>query len=51
MNIIECPVCDAEIILDDEVPGDTVYCSYCSMPVKIARDENDKLIGIEIDEF
>lgn len=51
MNVIECPICDAEIILEDEVPGDTIYCSYCSMPLKLVRDENDKLVAKEIDEF
>jgi len=38
MKTYECPVCDADLILDgDEEPGDAVYCSYCSSTIKIYR--------------
>jgi len=36
MRIIDCPVCDAEVVLDeDNKPGDTVFCGYCKCELRL----------------
>ncbi len=39
-NNLECPVCDAEIPLEDEGAGDLVVCSYCQMTFKIVSKKD-----------
>ena len=44
MKELDCPVCDADLLLDgDEKPGDQVYCSYCNSTIKVraARGSDD----------
>jgi hypothetical protein len=36
--VLECPICDAELVLaGDERPGDPVMCSFCGSPFIVTR--------------
>ena len=38
MKTYSCPVCDADLALDDDDgPGSTIFCSYCNSTIKIYR--------------
>ncbi len=39
-NSLECPVCEAEIPVDDDAVGDLVVCSYCQMTLKIVMKKD-----------
>ena len=44
---LECPICDAEIPLEqDDRSGDVVQCSFCKEPLKLLRT-TDKWILVE----
>jgi hypothetical protein len=33
-----CPICDASVpMAGDERTGDVVYCTYCDVPLRIAK--------------
>jgi hypothetical protein len=41
---LECPICDAEIPLDNkEGPGDLVQCSFCKETFKLVRTKDKGL--------
>ena len=43
MNTVTCPICDADIELDDEAKsGDDVYCTYCKVALKLIVTGLDK---------
>ncbi len=47
---IECPACDAVIILDgDEMVGEQVFCSYCAAPYVIKKIADDGDLEVEED--
>lgn len=53
VRIISCPVCDAEIPLDEEdKPGDLIYCDYCKCELKlvITRIGDKEKITAEYEE-
>jgi hypothetical protein len=49
---LECPVCDAEVPLDNkEEPGDLVQCSFCKETFKLVRTkEKGLMLTEEFDE-
>ena len=48
MKEVSCPICQATILLDEEdKKGDTVYCSYCGSPLKLATKEDDEKLMAE----
>lgn len=48
MREVTCPVCQASIFLDEEdKKGGTVYCSYCSSPLKLTAKEDDEELMAE----
>lgn len=32
VNEVNCPICNADIPLGDECPGEQIYCTYCGAP-------------------
>jgi hypothetical protein len=46
-----CPICDADVPMHgDERVGDTVYCTYCEVPlrfVKLSSEDEPKLVEDE----
>ncbi|UCF30797.1 MAG: hypothetical protein JSV26_12260 [bacterium] len=47
MPEIACPVCNADISLDgDEHDGDTVFCSYCTSPLRIVVKASDGSVSV-----
>jgi hypothetical protein len=52
MRYVECPVCDAEIELDEDVkPGEEIYCNYCKVELKLIQKSDGKLIADFEDEY
>ncbi len=47
---LECPICDADIPLSDEKPGDLVMCSYCKVTFKLLRKKGDLYLEEDFDE-
>lgn len=43
MPDLPCPVCSADVPMDeDESPGETMICPYCSCPLKVVRLDEGK---------
>jgi hypothetical protein len=48
---LTCPICDADIPLDgDEMSGDLVVCSYCSMTFKMLKKTEDWTLVEDFEE-
>jgi hypothetical protein len=48
---LTCPICDADIPLDgDEMSGDLVVCSYCSMTFKMLKNQEDWTLVEDFEE-
>jgi hypothetical protein len=48
---LECPICDAEIPLEnDDRPGDLLQCSYCKESLKLIKKMDKWILTEEFDE-
>jgi len=55
MRIITCPVCDAEVSLDeDDKPGTTIFCGYCKCELRLVLQiigDKEKIIAEYEEEY
>ncbi len=51
ITVLECPICDAEIPLEnDERSGDLVQCSYCKETLKVLKKKDGWTLIEEFEE-
>ncbi len=41
---LQCPLCEAEVAIDEEKAGDQIYCSYCQCPLRIREKKEEKFL-------
>jgi hypothetical protein len=47
-DLIECPICDAEVELDNDFrSGDEIYCTFCQSPLTVSKRGDKWVVSVE----